>query len=350
MKKTVRVVWSAAVVAALFLGLQRLVEPKYADDIIEGGFTAEYYREELEHQILMVGDCELYENFSPIVMWENYGITSYIRGSAQQLAWQSYYLLEDALSYETPEVVVFNVLELIYDEPQHEEYNRMTLDGMRWSKSKWEAIRASMTAGEHMLDYLFPFFRYHSRITELTRSDFDYYFQDKTRTTAGYYMRVDAAPYEEGIWEEEEPEDFTFGANAMGYLDRIRELCEKKGIRLLLVKAPSMSPLWYDEWEEQVLAYAQTYDLDYINFLELIDEIGIDFDTDTYDEGLHMNLSGAEKCGDYLGRWLSEHYGMTDLREDKAVCADWEKKTLFYEAMKQAQYEELETYGEIVSF
>lgn len=350
MRKTIRTVLSLAVVAALFFGLQRLVEPKYVDGIVEGGFTAEYYREALPHQVLLVGDCELYENFSPVAMWERYGITSYIRGSAQQLTWQSYYLLEDALRYETPKVVVFNVLSLIYNEPQHEEYNRMTLDGMRWSKSKWAAIRASMTGEEHMLDYLFPFFRYHSRITELTESDFTYYFKDKTRTTAGYYMRVDVAPYEEGIWEEDEPDDFAFGENALGYLDRIRALCDEKGIRLLLVKAPSMSPLWYDEWEEQVVDYANAHGLDYINFLELIDEIGIDYDTDTYDEGLHMNLSGAEKCADYLGGWLAGHYGLDDLRDDEQVCAQWEEKVRFYEDMKRAQYEELERFGEIVSY
>ena len=47
--------------------------PKYVDDVIEGGFTAEYYREENPHEVLMVGDCELYENFSPVTMWKNYG-------------------------------------------------------------------------------------------------------------------------------------------------------------------------------------------------------------------------------------------------------------------------------------
>ena len=59
--------------------------------------TAEYYDETLDHDVLFVGDCELYENISPIKLWQDHGITSYIRGSAQQLVWQSYYLLEDAL-------------------------------------------------------------------------------------------------------------------------------------------------------------------------------------------------------------------------------------------------------------
>ena len=144
MKTIIRRIVSVVIVIALLAALQRLVVPKYVDDVVEGGFTSEYYHEKNPHEVLMVGDCELYENFSPITMWENYGITSYIRGSAQQLTWQSYYLLEDMLKYEKPDVVVFNVLELKYNEPQREEYNRMTLDGMKWSMSKVHAIQASM--------------------------------------------------------------------------------------------------------------------------------------------------------------------------------------------------------------
>ena len=350
MKKIVRYLFSAGLIIFLFLALQRLVMPKYVSDVIEGGFTTEYYKETTPHQVLMVGDCELYENFSSITLWEKYGITSYIRGSAQQLTWQSYYLLEDALKYETPEVVIFNVLELKYNEPQREEYNRMTIDGMKWSGTKVNATRASMTEEEQFLDYLLPLLRYHSRITELKKEDITYYFDDIARTTAGYYMRVDVAPYEEGIWEEEQPEDFKLGDYAMEYMDKITKLCKEKGIKLLLVKAPSVSPIWYDEWEEQIVEYAKKNELDYINFLDLVDEIGIDYNTDTYDEGLHMNLSGAEKCADYLGQYLVEHYNLNSMKEDIEISREWDKKTIFYNDMKQKQYEELEEYGEIISY
>lgn len=350
MKKVIVRILAVLLLIAVLFAADRLVRPKYVSDIIEGGYTAEYYREKNPHQVLMVGDCELYENFSPIKMWRDYGITSYIRGSAQQLTWQSYYLLMDALERETPEVVVFNVLELKYNEPQKEEYNRMTIDGMRPSINKIKAINASMTEGEYMVDYLFPVLRYHSRIFNIMPEDFRYWFDDIQRTTAGYYMRVDELAYEEGIWEEDEPEDFTLGDNAMGYLDRIREVCEEKGIRLLLVKAPSVSPVWYDEWEEQVLDYADEHNLDYINFLNLVDEIGIDYETDTYDEGLHMNLSGAEKCADYLGQYLVEHYGLKSQANNPVIAADWAEKEEFYETRKATQYAELEEYGEIISY
>ena len=124
-----------AVIISLWF-LQRLLMPKYMGQVVEGALIAEYYQETTNHDVIFIGDCEVYENFSPITLWEKYGITSYIRGSAQQLIWQSYYLLEETLQYEKPDIVVFNVLAMQYNEPQKEAYNRMTLDGMKWSLSK----------------------------------------------------------------------------------------------------------------------------------------------------------------------------------------------------------------------
>ena len=153
--------------------LQRLVMPKYMSDVPEGAMIAEYYAEDKNHDVLFVGDCEVYDTFVPAILWEEYGIHSYVRGSAQQLIWQSYYLLEEMLTYETPRVVVFNVLALKYNAPQKESYNRMTLDGMKASDMKWKAVQASMMEGEEFLDYLFPLLRYHSRITELTKEEYE---------------------------------------------------------------------------------------------------------------------------------------------------------------------------------
>lgn len=70
MKTAVRRIVSVGILLILLFAMQRLVMPKYVDDVIEGGFTAEYYREENPHEVLMIGDCELYENFSPVTMWK----------------------------------------------------------------------------------------------------------------------------------------------------------------------------------------------------------------------------------------------------------------------------------------
>ncbi|MDO4739369.1 MAG: SGNH/GDSL hydrolase family protein [Eubacteriales bacterium] len=344
---------AALVCAALAVGalalLQRLLMPKYQSGVIEGSMTEEYYRDEAPHEVLMVGDCEIYESFSPVTLFQEYGISSYLRGGPQQLAWHSYYLLEDALRYETPRVVVYNVLALKYNKPQSEAYNRMNIDGMRWSGSKARCILASMTPEEHFLDYLFPILRYHSRWAELTRDDFVHLFSKELVTHSGYSMRADVKP-QTGFPPAMPLADYTLGDKAMGYLQKMADLCKEKGVALVLVKAPTEYPHWYAQWDEQIVRFAQENGLQYVNFIPLQQQIGLDMTQDTYDGGLHLNKQGAEKLSRYFGAWLKERFDLTDYRGDEAVSALWAEKTAAYEAEYAQQLYEIETYGTLVSF
>lgn len=337
-KKWLRIAATVLTVAASLYLLQRLLVPKYVDGIVEGAFVAEYYREEKDHDVIFVGDCEVYENFSPITLWQNYGINSYIRGSAEQYIWQSYYLLEDTLRYETPDVVVFNIQSLQFNESQNEAYNRMSIEGMKWSPAKVGAILASMKENEHFLDYVFPILRYHSRWSELVPTDLTYLFKTKPVSHNGYYMRVDVRPAVD-VPAGRPLGDYSFGSKAWEYLDKMDALCREKGIELLLIKAPSLYPYWYPQWEEQVEAYAEEHGRRYLNFLELTEEVGLDYNTDTYDAGLHMNLSGAEKLADWLGAYLQKEFGLADRRGEAALNAAWESKIAAYYAEMDEQYE-----------
>ncbi len=336
----VRTLVSLVLAMGVLWSLQRLLMPKYMTGITEGAMVAEYYGERKDHDVIMIGDCELYENFSPAVLWREYGINSYIRGSAQQLIWQSYYFAEETFRYEKPKALVFNVLAMQYDEPQKESYNRMTLDGMKWSPSKIKSINASMTEGESFIDYLFPILRYHSRWNELTRDDFTYFFGKKTVTHNGYYMRVDTRPAKD-IPGGPVLADYDFGENAYRYLDMLTALCEENGVELILVKAPSLYPYWYPEWDDQIRRYAASHNLRYYNFLENIDEIGLDFNTDTYDAGLHLNLSGAEKLTRYFGKILANDCGIKSRRGESALEKEWEDKLRRYDGDIAARRAEL---------
>ena len=257
-KITACILVAVLLIGALYI-VQRLLVPKYQTGIVEGSMVEEYYKDRSDHEVLFVGDCEVYENFSTIELWRKYGITSYIRGSAQQLTWQSYYLLEDALKHETPKVVVFNVLALKYNEPQSEAYNRMSIDGMKWSMSKVNDIKASMTDEENFVDYIFPLLRYHSRWSELTKDDVKHIFSKDKVTHNGYYMRVDTKPQQE--FPDPTPlTDYKLGDKAMGYLQKMTDLCKEKGVKLVLIKAPTEYPYWYEQWDEQVQQFADEND------------------------------------------------------------------------------------------
>jgi len=349
-KKIAKLAVAALITIALLILLQSLLMPKYMTEILEGALISEYYREEnKDHDVIFIGDCEVYENFSPVTLWQEYGITSFIRGSAQQLIWHSYYLLEETLKYEKPKVVVFNVLSMKYDRPQKEAYNRMALDGMPLSVTKLKSIKASMMDDEKFITYIFPILRYHSRWSELTAEDFKYLFKKDRVTHNGYLMRVDVKPLTT-IPTERKLANYRFSDICYEYLDKMTELCKKNGIELVLIKAPTIYPHWYDEWDKQMEDYAEENNLLYINFLKYTDEIGIDYQTDTYDAGLHLNLSGAEKLSRYFGKIIQEEFNLPDRRNDEKLSRIWAAKVDLYVQEMEKQYAELEELGYLKAF
>lgn len=340
--KKVKIILAWICCLLLLALLQALLVPKYMERTPEGALIGEYYASAGGNDVIFIGDCEVYENFSPITLWEEYGITSFIRGSAQQTIWQSYYLTEETFRYETPKVVIFNVLSMQYDTPEstgsqskREAYNRMTLDGMRWSSSKWKAIQASMTQEEKqwesMATYLFPILRYHDRWSQLTREDFAYWFYKDPISHNGYLMQTGVQPYTGGHTQPPLA-DYSFGENSWMYLEKMAALCEEKGVRLVLIKAPSMYPVWWEQWDEQIQEFANARGLTYINMLSFQEEIGIDWNTDTYDAGLHLNVYGAEKASRWLGKILAKDCGVPDRRGEQEIAALWaEKVKIYYE-------------------
>ncbi len=313
----------------------RLLMPKYRETSVEGSLTAEYYRDRTPHDVLFIGDCEVFSNVSPVALWNEYGVTSYIRGSAQQLVWHSYYLLEDALRTETPRVVVYNVLALKYGEPQSEAYNRMTIDGMRWGKAKLGAIGASMTDGEDFMSYVFPLLRFHARWSELKAEDFAYWFKTGEPVSFnGYLLRTEVRPATETpippvLKEPHLPE------SSMAWLEKIAALCAENGIELVLMKSPSIEPYWYPEWDADVQTFADAHGLWYVNTIAENDAIGIAMQTDTCDMGQHLNVYGAEKLSRWLGGELVTRYRLTDHRGDAALDTAYRALTERYETEKQ---------------
>ena len=348
MKKFIRgLLLTLGLVCSLWL-LQRLTMPKYIEENEEGVLAAEYYDDAGGNDVLFIGDCEVYSNFSPVKLWQEYGITSVIRGTPQQLIWQSYAMLRDTLRYETPKAVVFNVYSMRYDKSESEAYNRLALDGMRWSPVKAEAIRDSMEEKETFASYVFPLLRFHSRWKELKGEDLKYLFRSERLSHNGYVMRVDTKPLE--VLPEPIPlADYAYPERDWEFLEKIRKCCEEHQIQLILIKSPSCYPHWFDQWDEQIAAYAKEHNLLYVNFLAHGEETGIDYKTDTFDAGQHLNLSGAEKASVWFGRILKEQ-GMADHRGEEEMALRWEKKIEFYEAMKASQMRQLEETGTVTSY
>ena len=330
MKKVIKIVIIIMAFIIILLAISRLVEPKYATSLIEGNFISEYYDEEKIHEVIFIGDCEMYSNFSPMEIYEQEGITSFVRGTPQQLIWQSYSILEETLTYEKPKIVVLSVNCMKYGKPVSEAYNRLTIDKMRWSKQKIDIINSSKTEEENFASYVFPLLRYHARWEELTDEDFKYFWSGKENTFDGYYMIKDVKPVE-NLPTKKALANYKFDYTCYTYLDKITKLCKDNGITLILVKAPSVYPYWYEEYDTQMEDYAKQNNITYINLRKKADEIGLDYSKDTYDSGMHLNLYGAQKLSTYFAKMLKNNYkNLTDFRTNDKINKIYEQKLKEY--------------------
>ncbi len=326
----VKIILVLLVFCLLLSAVTILLQPKYMTDLVEGSMLSQYYREAGGHDVIFIGDCEVYANFTPMELYRQQGITAYVRGSSQQLIWQSYYILKETLEYEIPKAVVLNVNAMRYSEPVSEAFHRLTIDKMRWSDEKVGIIRASMTEEENFCSYVFPILRYHSRFDELTKEDFQYFLKTKDNTWNGHLVNQNVLPVET-LPTKRVLADYRFGDICYDYLEKIRLLCEDNGVELILIKAPSVYPYWYEEYDAQIQEYADEHGLAFYNFLDHVEEIGIDYQLDTYDGGLHLNLAGAEKLSVFFADILAEKHGIPDHRQDPDIAAEYDEKLQAYD-------------------
>ena len=170
---------------------------------IHDGFYA-LKRDSLD--VAFIGSSQIFTSINPLLIWKEYGIFSYDMTSSVQRIWISKYYIQEVLKYQSPKVIVLEVMEFSDESPNDENRNRKALDYMKFSKEKIDAIRESIKGcpDETMISYIFPFIRYHERWNSLTSEDFSYFTSEKKSYMHGYDPRynVEVQPIEQFLPHE----------------------------------------------------------------------------------------------------------------------------------------------------
>ena len=335
-------------VFAVLLGLvlsriNRTLEPKY--------YLHEYYWPttptytqfyDLERDsvdLLFLGSSVAQNEFIPQALYNEFGIRACNLASERQSPMLSYYWLKEALNYQSPKLVVLEVLFLQNRYPEDPlnssaSLTRKALDPMRWSSVKLEAVRdlCGRYRYQRELSFLLTNIRYHERWPELEADDFD----------TDEYLAPRLYGWAPGVQEPETPRtpfrqsdadnSYVLRADMVEYLEKMAELCREKGVRLILVKTPQ----FVEEAPAIDFAYRRTAErlgLDFYNFTEetLYRQLELDPERERADD--HGNLPGNQKVTRLMGELLTERYGLTG-REDPRyeatrapyaqICASYE--------------------------
>lgn len=305
MKKTVRNILSCLLFLAIGAGMlqaaARILVPKW--NHVSYGVeypNAEAIRAESENTIdlLFVGNSESFYAFNPMYLWKEYGITSYVCGTGGQHLYTSEEYIQLAFRTQKPKYVVLET----------------------------DAFYRVFDAAEDLdnqLERIFPILRYHHRWRYLTEEDWTQSPDYSARNPLKGLFEISTGAHgadTEGYMAPTQ-EIFPFGTPQARKVRQIYRLCKRNHAELIFISTPS-TVNWSTERHNAVAALAEELGLTYLDLNLMPQEVPIDWNTDTWDRGDHMNFYGSEKVSAFCGRYFSEK-GLPDHRGDPAY-AQWD--------------------------
>lgn len=290
--------------------------------------------------VLFLGASHGYHGVSPMEIYANYGICSYVLSTPTQPIPASYFLLEKAYETQAIETVVLDV-SMMFLEPWDGGI-RYVLDTLEYGSLKYEIAKVCAENGweDNFLSAFFPIIRFHSSWNILTELNFKPHantysyslgqvmfstsassgtnlelLNNTAETLSQYHGRKMEAIGDEIITEEIQMPLYVpyIPEKNLRYFLKIKELCENHGSKLLLMKVPVMTwPQFYGSTWTQIKSsitkeLAESYDLKFLDLLYDVESL-VSFDTDTLDGGMHLNSSGAKKVSNYLGEYLLSNH------------------------------------------
>ena len=271
-------------------------------------------------RVLFFGTSQGANGINPLAVWDEAGIQSYNYCAAGQYIGTTYYVMEDMLNRQKPDVVVLDFESLTRPQDFLTISNRLySLPVIADPGIRFEMYRDVI--GENPV-YFSPFFRYHNRWKEITRQD-----AQREYTVLGCSGWGNIQTQETKLPDIPRQQAESIGQRELSFLEQIESLTREKGCELVLLDMPNYSDeetekktQWVREWAaERGIACCEA------NRPAAYEEMGLTPD-DFYD-GMHVNFYGQEKLSAYLGRWLSERYELPDERGAGAGEV-WEKKIL----------------------
>lgn len=295
--------------------------------------------------VVMVGNSDLNNGISPIDLYNQYGITSFASGQPRQNPLTAWLRVKEALSRQSPRVLVLEVDAMYRNPNMHKDHWKMFVDKVKAFPRQVYGYSDTFlnNAVGTGVGYLFAGVKYHSRWKELTRDDFTdirrkfYHYVGK-----GYLIHTMTVPYEGGFdYMGPGGRDEPLSKEALRCLLKVMELCKERGIQLMLLEMPSASS-WSYEKHQSVSEFAAQNGLPFLDLNVEAQEGRVEFDWTKHskDGGDHLNLFGAEIATAYLGAYLKEHYDLPDRRQDPAY-AFWKEDASYYERNRRKELEKL---------
>lgn len=290
--------------------------------------------------VIMIGSSPVYPYYAAPKIWGEYGIASYPLSSNMQRPQAAEYLVKEALKTQSPQLFIFEMRMYIYENPPLEEnvpYIRGVTDNLKYSWNRIQLINALIPNSLDRYTYYFDIFKYHSNWrTVILPDQYTSLFYERLHPLKGFVIN-DAVESGEAVDCSMITETLPIPQEQEEILNQLLSSLRENDQEALFI----VSPMRLDSEMQKKFNYIgeiiDAYGYKYLDMNKYYEEIGLDFATDFYDGGGHTNASGAEKCTDFLGRYLVSNYTFTDKRGE----AGYETWDAAYAYWRECQEEAL---------
>jgi len=265
-------------------------------------------------EVIVYGSSKGYSSVNPLYLYTHYGIGAYNYSMTWQRIRTNMLFIKDSLLSQKPKLAL---IETFFAGGVLEDTNiTPEIFYTRYLKAR-SAIPEYLKKvfgndPERYLSYIMPLCAFHDNWNTLTQDSFSALSEGMGNSTytlnLGFHdsHAVERIKLPDPANVKQKP----FKEKAKLQLDELVDLCKSNGMDILFYTAPYEAGYPYSD---AMKAYAEEKGYPYLNLLDHVDEIGLDGNTDFRDDQ-HPNSSGAAKITDYLGRYISQHYDLTDMR------------------------------------
>ena len=319
------------------MGFKDIFRFKYGDGIYP--LDVFYNQEPDSIDVMFFGSSHVFENVNTGVLWDEYGMASFNLCGSVQPMWNTYYYMEEALKTQTPELIVLDTYRALEDR-EYVDDSRIIKNnyGLKLSENKIKSVKISSPQSK-WADYMLEYPTYHGRYQEIQRIDFTKNLGIKDwEYWKGFGLNTETTPLEEPV-NIQTDEIGTLYPKTEEYLLEIIRLAKQKEIPLLLITTPYYTNVESQKIYNRVRQIASQYDVPYIDFNMLYQEIGLDFSVD-FADGDHLNHKGNTKFSVYLGNYIKENYNIPDRRKDNGyesyqVMADNVRQRIYNQTLAE---------------
>lgn len=266
-----------------------------------------------EFAVMYFGSSHAYASFSPLKVWKQTGIKSYVFATQMQPMWASVAYLKEALKTQHPALVILEC-NMLYEDSEYaaDSTNSSFMDDIPLSANKIALAQAAAERGGRF-PLLFHFAKYHSRWASLTAEDFSFRRNAVRDPFKGFVIlppkvggdRIDRFD----LTGVKASDSLPLSAKNEQYLREFIEICQENDIALWLTKAPcNISPENLQKMHGAAeIAAEYGVPFDDFNSEACYEAIGITAADNFFDQR-HMDIVGAARFTEYFIPLLTARY------------------------------------------